>query len=354
MTLDAQTADRTSVPAPINRTLLLRIAVGLSVGVVLVLVFVQFIDVHAVATRLEHLNIAIALLSGAVFLSAYAVRALRWRWFLLPDQITRRRAIGIYYVAIFLNWALPIQGGELAKCLILRHSDDIPVSRSLATVAMDKAMDLLPAVMIVILAPFLAMQLSATLWFLLVLASVVFVMGMVVLGLASWHRERTLTLLTRLLEAILPGRLAARVAPFVAEFVDTLIALSRRRRILLIASAYTAVAVILDALFCYLAFLAVGISVSWPTVLVGYTLYNLVYILPTPPAHLGSNELVGLLVFSGMFGVSRAGVGAMFLFSHPWTGLLMTLAALLSLRLINLDFRTVLGLRTSAQQMVER
>jgi hypothetical protein len=44
----------------------------------------------------------------------------------------------------------------------------------------------------------------------------------------------------------------------------------------------------------------------------------------------------------------------MFLFSHPWTGLLMTLAALLSLRLIDLDLRTVLGLRTSAQRMAEQ
>jgi uncharacterized protein (TIRG00374 family) len=352
--VDAATATTKQPSVQFRRTLVLRLAAGLVVGIVLVLVFLQFIDFRAVATRLEHLNVAIALLCGAVFLSAYAVRALRWRWFLLPDKVTRTRVIGIYYVATFLNWALPVQGGELAKSLILRRSDNIPVSRSLATVAMDKAMDLLPAVVIVMVVPFTTMQLSATLWWLLVLASAAFIAGMVVLLLASWQRDRTLAAVARVFESILPQRVGLRVAPFVADFVDTLLSLARRRRVLLIASVYTAVAATLDALFCYLAFLAVGVTVSWTTALVGYTLYNLVYILPTPPAHLGSNELVGLLVFSGMFGVSRTGVGAMFLFSHPWTGLLMTSAALCSLRVIGLDFRTVLGLRANAERMAEK
>ena len=76
----------------------------------------------------------------------------------------------------------------------------------------------------------------------------------------------------------------------------------------------------LDALFCLLAFRAVGVTVPVLVVLYGYTLFNLSFILPSPPGQVGSNELIGLLIFSGVFRVSRAGVGAMFLFSHPWTG----------------------------------
>ena len=41
-----------------------------------------------------------------------------------------------------------------------------------------------------------------------------------------------------------------------------------------------------------------------------------------------ANELVGLLIFGGVFGVDRSGVGAMFLFSHPWTAILMTSSGL--------------------------
>jgi uncharacterized membrane protein YbhN (UPF0104 family) len=99
------------------------------------------------------------------------------------------------------------------------------------------------------------------------------------------------------------------------------------------------VAVILDAVFCLLAFKAVGVPISLPVVLYGYTFFNLAFILPTPPGQVGSNELVGLLLFSGVFGLEKSGVGAMFLFSHPWTGLLMTVSGLVCLSAMGLSLR---------------
>lgn len=81
-----------------------------------------------------------------------------------------------------------------------------------------------------------------------------------------------------------------------------------------------------------------------PVVLYGYTLFNLAFILPSPPGQVGSNELIGLLIFSGSFGISRTGVGAMFLFSHPWTAVLMTCTALVGLNATGLTLRGALGL----------
>jgi uncharacterized protein (TIRG00374 family) len=344
MTVGAEAAPVATAPAFRRRALLTRMATGLGIGAIFVLIFLQFINFRSVSRRLEHLNIAFALLCGAVFLSAYAVRALRWRLFLAPDHVTRRRVIGIYFVATWLNWLLPFQGGELAKGFMLRRSNSIPLSRSLATVTMDKAMDLLPAVVLLAVVPFAGLHLSRLLWLLLIFPLLILGAAAVVLGLAGWRRDRTLASLSRLLEVILPRRVSERVQPFVVGFVDTLLALSRKPRLLLTAAAYTAVAVGLDALFCYLAFRSVGASLSLQVVLYGYMFYNLAYILPTPPAHLGSNELIGLLVFSGIFGVSRSAVGAMFLFSHPWTGILMTCSALACVRAIGLDLREISGL----------
>ena len=75
-----------------------------------------------------------------------------------------------------------------------------------------------------------------------------------------------------------------------------------------------------------------------------YTLYNLAFILPSPPGQIGSNELIGLLVFSGVFGLPRSEVGAMFVFSHPWTGLLMTCSGLACLSSMGLTLRGALRL----------
>jgi hypothetical protein len=79
-------------------------------------------------------------------------------------------------------------------------------------------------------------------------------------------------------------------------------------------------------------------------VLYGYTFFNLAFVLPSPPGQVGSNELIGLLIFSGSFGVSRSGVGAMFLFSHPFTGLLMTCTGLACLSAMGLTMRSTMRL----------
>jgi uncharacterized protein (TIRG00374 family) len=324
-------------------TLAVRLAIGLAVALILVLTFTRLVNFGSVFQRLEHLNITLALLCGLVFLSAYVVRALRWRRFLAPYPVGVWRAVAVYQVAIFINLLLPIRAGELVKSLLLRRLDNIPISQSLPTVAMDKTMDLLPAVVVLALVPFLPFQLSRPLWALLLFVLVVLALGALFLGLAAWRRQLALRLLERL-TAKLPTLLRQRVMPFIISFVDALLALAARPRLFLIAAAYTAAAVSLDALFCLLAFWAVGAHVTYPLVLYGYTFFNLAFILPTPPGQIGSNELIGLAIFSGLLHISRSAVAAMFLFSHPWTALLMACSGLLCLSAMGLSVRAAFAM----------
>jgi uncharacterized protein (TIRG00374 family) len=321
------------------RAVAVRVTIGLIAAAVLVAAFLRLVSMGTVTHRLAHLNLGIALLCAVTFLAAYVVRAMRWRCLLTPDRVSIRRAVAIYQIAIFLNWLLPIRGGEVAMSLLLRHTDGIPVNKSLAAVSMDKAMDLMPAACLLAVAPFAGLHLNRTLWLVLTGALVALGAGAGVLAVAAWRRDLAVALVVRPLRAILPGGLRDRIAPFITGFIDTLLALLRRPRILLIAAGYTVLALTLDALFCLLAFLAVGVNVPLLVVLYGYTLFNLSFILPSPPGQIGSNELIGLLIFSGIFRVDRAGVGAMFLFSHPWTGLLMTCSAMACLSAMSLTLR---------------
>jgi len=324
----------------------LRTTAGVLVGAVLVAAFLRLVDVSAVYQRLAHLHVAPALLCGVAFLGAYVVRAMRWRCLLRPAQVSVRNVVAIYQVATFFNWLLPIRGGELAKCLLLRHTDAIPVSRSLAAVGMDKTMDLLPAVGLLVVLPFVGLRLSGPLWVLLLSTVIVVSVITVAVALMAWRGDRV----TQTVAALLPARARERVEPSILTFVGTLAALLRQPRVLASAAGLTVLAVSLDALFCLLAFRAVGIPLAVPTVLYGYTFYNLAFILPTPPGQVGSNELVGLLIFSGVFGVNRTGVGAMFVFSHPWTAALMTCSALVCLSLMGLSLRGTLRLARGHRQ----
>jgi uncharacterized protein (TIRG00374 family) len=330
--------------------MVVRTVVGLVAGAILVVTFLRLVSVGAVYQHLARLSVGFALLCGMVFLSAYVVRGLRWRCLLRPCEVSVVRAAAIYQVGTFINWLLPIRGGEVAMSLLLRRSNGIAVSRSLPAVGMDKAMDLLAVVPLLVVLPFIGLRLSKPLWVLLVLALAVVVLAIALLAIAAWRRERGRSLVPSVLLSPVPGGARDRVERFVEQFVDTLVALVKRPRLLLTAAGYTAVAISLDALFCLLAFRAVGVHVAVPVVLYGYTFFNLSFILPSPPGQIGSNELVGLLIFSGAFGISRTGVGAMFLFSHPWTAILMTITGFACLSLMGVEVRGALRLTGQPQE----
>jgi uncharacterized protein (TIRG00374 family) len=335
-------------PAKRMRTLALRSLVGLAVGGVLLLAFLRLTNVNAVLARLEHLSPGYAFLCGIPFLAAYVVRALRWRCFLRPDNVSVGTAVGIYQVATFVNWLLPVRGGEVVKCLLLRRSNGIPVGRSLATVSMDKAMDLLPAVVLVAVLPFAGLHLARALWALLLTALAAVLLIALLLVFATTRRDVAQSVLSK----ALPRSSRERISPSIAQFVETLGSLIRQPRLMMTAVAYTAVAVVLDALFCLLAFKAVGISVALPVVLYGYTFFNLAFILPTPPGQVGSNELVGLLLFAGVLGMDKGGVGAMFLFSHPWTAVLMTVSGLACLSVMGVTLGRALRLAGDSEERI--
>lgn len=333
--------------------LALRIGVGVIFAVVLLYTFSRLVNVGAVWMRLRHLDLWLAAFCGLVFLSAYVIRALRWRFFLHERgyPVGAMRAIMIYQVALFVNWLLPVRGGELVKSLLLRRLDGTPISESLSTVAMDKSLDLLPSVVLIALLPFMPFQLGRPLWTVLLFAFASLVCGGLFVALAAWRRPVALNLLHSVF-ARLPHALQ-RVEPFVVHFLDTLLELVVRPRLLAKAALLTVVAVAFDAWFCQLAFAAVGAPVSFPLVLFGYTLFNLAFILPTPPGQIGSNEVLGLLIFNGVFGVNGTSVGAMFLFSHPWTAILMAVSGLICLSAMGLSVRSAIALTRNKSQVRE-
>src|SRR6266404_9751147 len=88
------------------------------------------------------------------------------------------------------------------------------------------------------------------------------------------------------------------------------------------------------------------------TAIFGYTIYNLFFILPTPPGQVGSNEAVGLLVFAGLLHLPANQVTAMFFFSHPWAALLMCATGLACLSALGLTLTGVIKVRTGEDDAV--
>ena len=333
------------------RTPVVNVALGLLVGIGLLFLVSRFVDVPTVLARL-HKNlttprgILLALLSGVAFLLAWSIRGLRWKLFVNPiGKMSILKAIQLYQVGVFLNFLLPVRGGEVVKCFMLKRTSGIPVSKSLSTVALDKALDLLPALFIMALVPLLGIPMDLKLWAVLAFVSGILVSLLCFVVLAAWKRDAAIGLLQKL-TSLLPQAIAGKIAGFATGFVDSLLLGARQPRIFLPAILLTCVAVIFDGLFAMLAFWTIGFPISFGYAIFGYAVYNMFYILPTPPGQVGSNEAVGLLVFAGLLHLQQNTVLAMFVFSHPWAALLMCATGLACLSALGLTLTGVIRVRT--------
>jgi uncharacterized membrane protein YbhN (UPF0104 family) len=166
--------------------------------------------------------------------------------------------------------------------------------------------------------------------------------------LAAWKRTAAIKLLQKM-TGLLPKSIASKIEGFATGFVDSLLAAASQPKIFIPAVLLTCVAIIFDGLFAMLAFWTIGFPISFGTAIFGYTVYNMFYILPTPPGQVGSNEAVGLLVFAGLLHLPADKVTAMFVFSHPWAALLMTATGMLCLSALGLKLSTAMKVQTEGE-----
>ena len=329
----------------------LQITLGLCAGAALLMLITRVVDLPStLAVLRENLETWQGLLcaSGAAlaFIMAFSVRSVRWRLFLRRSaNIPYPAVLRMYWIGVMLNFLLPIQGGEVSKSLLLKRVTGMPVSKSLPTVGMDKACDLLPALVIIAGAPFLpGLHMSPPLWGILGLVSGL-LLGLIGLALfTAWKRQFTRSALQKIC-GVFPGSLHLKLEEFALGCMDTGLACMRYPGDFLRALLLTGIALICDGLFAMLAFWTIGVPIPFGIALFGYTIYNMFCILPTPPGQLGSNEAIGILVFSGLLHYDRAHVLAMFVFSHPLAALIMLLLGLLSLSQLGLSLTQVLRTR---------
>src|SRR6266702_2485072 len=328
-----------------------KVIIGLLIGVGLLVLVSRFVNI-AVSMRMLQQNlvtprgIVLALLSGACFLLAFSIRGVRWKLFLNPiGNVSTFTAIRLVLISIFLNFLLPFSGGEIAKTLILKRIAAIPISRSLPTVAMDRSLDLLPALFLMLIVPLLGLQMDIKLWLILGIVGGLLICLIFFVGLAVWKRTAAITLLQKI-TGILPRAMGGKIEAFATNFVDSLLTGASRPKIFVPALLLTCVAVICDSLFAMFAFWTIGFPIPFGTAIFGYTLYNMFYIFPTPPGQVGSNEAVGLLVFGGLLHLPPSKVTAMFIFSHPWAALLMCTTGLICLKTLGLTIPSIMKART--------
>lgn len=297
-------------------------------GLVCVLIWLKLINLEKVIDNIIKVSIPIVILALFVYLVSFVIRSFRWSLILKSlKQVGYSKVFKIYMAGNLVNFIIPIRLGEIVKSVFLRKLDNIPLSKSLPTIVLDKIADLLP--IIVILAGMFMMPISfnPTIW-IISFSILVILLIMLAMVLLSTKYKHLLTKFFMLFLFWMPKKLQHLLKDFLNNFLSGF-SIVRKGYVVPIL-CLTLLAIISDATYFMLMLAAFGYTANFLVVVIGYTLFTLSFILPTPPAQIGSNEVILLLIFSGVFGVDKNLVSAATLVGHFLTGILIITVGLFS------------------------
>jgi len=281
----------------------------------------------------------------------------------LPD-LTFRRSTSVIFIGFFCVHTFPLRLGELARPLMLRHKEGLPMPTGLAMVVALRSLDLLAALCMLLLV-LVTVDVPATMhvgssevalddmlhglgWG-LVLPALAFTLGLAFFG-APLER-RVVAPVLRALERTgnpLLGRVAHIGTGLVARFTEGLSGL-RDGRVMVAALALTAA---IWASACAMYWMTaqafdLGHLIGWPEALGVMVVTMVGSMLPAPPGMAGVQEAFGRGGLA-LFGVRGGGMDpialAYAIIVHWYQVLLQTVGALIFIRSEGLTPRALLAM----------
>ncbi len=323
----------------------LNLILSILLGITFLFLWLKIIEWDQFVYYLKHFNLNRVLIFSVFYIIAYFIRSLRWKIIINPIYPMKiLESFNIFMTGLVINFLIPIRAGELAKSVILKNKHNVPVSLSLPSIFIDKLTDLFPIVLILLLIPLISIKLNAYLYSIILILFVIFLLFLVFLFFATNHKEKSYKILSVFLH-LFPKNFRPSLETFFLRFVDGMAIMQNRNRDMFLIYILTMFAVLSEAIYIYTLFSAFGISVSYWKILFGYTLMNLTYILPTPPAQIGSNQFMWVLIFSIGLGINENLTSAAVTFSHLLTTIIIFVIGSLSLTSLKIKFTDIIRIK---------
>ena len=314
----------------------IKISIGLVVGFLLFFYWMRIIDIEQVFNHISHMDLNRLLPALLFYLLAYFIRSLRLYTLKPPAVLNSPSPLTIFknytYVLAgnMVNYIVPFRAGELIKAYFYKKNHDIRWSASLPSIMVDKIFDMLAIFVVLILIPVTGVVFRSEIQYLLSIIVLIFIICIIMLILATFREKFVINLLSRLF-FLLPKKHSEKLSDFIHNFVVGISICTHKQKVFLPCFIFTIFAVVTDSLFFYNMFAAFGVKLDFLLVLLGYTLINLSYILPQPPAQIGSNEIIMLFVFTYGFSLDKNLMSSVMFTSHALTMIVIFITGYLSL-----------------------
>ncbi len=297
----------------------LRYLIGTVIGLALLAWVVRELDLGQMGKVLQSANYVWLLLAGPAMLGMFALRALRWKLLLSPSRETggegaRDVSFGALWsgvlIGYFGNFALTANAGELVRAFILGQRENRSKSTVLASIVVEKTLDILVLVGLLVL---LSFTLTLPQWaeLMMALGGLMFMVVTVLLVVLSrwkaqivaWvgafgrpisdrHSERS--------EESRSASLAARSAQLLHGFIAGLRFPQQSKAVIEVIVLSCLIWPVLAVAFFFIG-RSLSFSIAAQAYLLLVALITLGAIIPTLPGQIGTTEFLvvgGLSVFA--------------------------------------------------------
>lgn len=279
------------------------VLIGVAVSAFFIYIALPGLHLRDVADAMRKANYWWLLPGIAVYFAGLWVRSWRWHYTLREiKSVPTYRLFPLVCIGYFGNNIYPFRAGELLRSVVLKGTEQIPISSSLATVLIERIFDGLVMLLFVFIAlPFAPMpteyrRLVILLTLLMLAATAVFIWLAV-------RPQRIIAVYTWFANRLLPSGIRVRIDNVFERFLEGLRSLASPRDVIMIF-ATSVVIWLLETIKYWFVMHAFPFEVGFIVLMLMNGLVNLATTLPSAPGYIGTFDTPGIETLAA-FGVDR-------------------------------------------------
>ena len=281
----------------------IQLLIGLAISAFFIYLVLPSLHLSLVLESLRTANYWWILPGIAVYMVGLWVRAWRWHYTLRHLKVVPVRSLfPLVCIGYFGNNVYPLRAGEVIRSYVLKRTQDISITSSLATVIIERVFDGLTMLLFVFLAlPFAPMptqyrNLVVILTVLMLAAAATFVWmaanPKLMSAVYGWIAAR-----------LLPARIRTRTDEIYTRFMDGLASLGSSSAVVMIFGT-SVIVWLLETVKYWFVMHAFDFSVGFIVLMLMNGLVNLATTLPSAPGYIGTFDTPGIETLVA-FGVER-------------------------------------------------
>lgn len=322
-----------------SKNVLFRLLINTSIGAIFIYFWLKLVDINSIFSEISKIELISLLPFILFFILSNIFRSLRLKLLLKEFKIPLKNVIFLTYLGQLLSFTIPIRIGEIAKGVYLSTEYNIPASKSVIWIFIDRFLDFwLILVTALILLTFIPTNLPSNLIPTLLLAISLMTLGST---LVIFFPEFTKKIIQFISPIFLHSKLKEVFTKITHFLIDTASYLNKGFITTSLLIFLTLLALISDALGWYFLFRIMIENLSFLKIFLGSLISMLTYLIPAAPGYVGSAEASGLAVFSYGLGLDKLATSVITVINHGLTLVCILVSGIISLYLLKFDLNLV-------------